>query len=193
MRPDRVGSWQLAVGCCVGVALACSAEPAPSRVAAAPARTVSLAIPAPAPAPATAAESAPCPSGMEHVKTSYCPEMKRECVDKEYDKPNRITICHHFREGKSDCQASRVPLDFCIDDFEYPNRQGEKPPVMVSFYDAEKSCGEIGKRVCRESEWVAACEGPDETPFPYGWQREPEKCNFDNKWTDPILERVYSK
>ena len=182
------------------MALACSADPAPSHVVSP--------VPAPAPAPvpvnvpeppALASASAPAPApalcrpGMQHVKTSYCPDMKRECVDKEYDKPNRITICHRYREGKNDCQAPRLPLDYCIDEFEYPNKTGEKPPVMVSFFDAEKACGEAGKRLCRESEWVAACEGPEETPFPYGWRRQPEKCNFDNKWTNPILERIYSK
>ncbi len=130
---------------------------------------------------------------MAHVKASFCPKMERECVDKEYDQPNRITICHRFREGKSDCKAPRVALDYCIDQFEYPNRQGDKPPVMVSFFDAEASCAAEGKRVCWESEWVAACEGPDETPFPYGWSRDPQKCNIDNKWVDPSLSRVYSE
>jgi formylglycine-generating enzyme len=129
---------------------------------------------------------------MRHVAHHYCPKLERECVDKEYDKPNRITICHEFRQGRSECREARVPLDFCIDEYEFPNRQGEKPPVMVSFYDAEKSCAEAGKRVCRESEWVAACEGPDEAPFPYGWRRSAEKCNFDNKWVNPSLARVYS-
>ncbi|HVY24984.1 MAG TPA: SUMF1/EgtB/PvdO family nonheme iron enzyme [Polyangiaceae bacterium] len=130
---------------------------------------------------------------MQHVTTSFCPDMKRECLDEEYDKPNHIKICHHFREGKNECRASRVALDYCIDQYEFPNHEGEKPPVMVSFYDAEKACTEAHKRVCRESEWVAACEGPEETPFPTGWRREPEKCNFDNKWVSPILDRVYSK
>jgi formylglycine-generating enzyme len=209
MRLRRVSSWQLAVGSCVigaAVALACSAEPTPSPISvpAAPSALVPepepepVLVPAVASASASASASAPapapaCPSGMQHIQTSYCPEMKRECVKKEYDKPNRITICHHFREGKNDCQAPRQPLDYCIDDYEYPNQAGQKPPVMVSFFDAEKSCADAGKRVCRESEWVAACEGPDETPFPYGWRREPEKCNFDNKWINPILDRVYSK
>jgi formylglycine-generating enzyme required for sulfatase activity len=130
---------------------------------------------------------------MQHVKAEFCPDMQRECVDKEYDRPNRITICYRFREGKSTCRAPRVALDYCIDEFEYPNRRGEKPPVMVSFYDAESRCAEVGKRVCRESEWVAACEGPAETPFPTGWRREPESCNFDNKWVSPILDRVYAE
>ena len=130
---------------------------------------------------------------MQHVQHSYCPKLERQCVDKEYDKPNRITICHAFREGKAECPEPRVPLDYCIDEYEYPNQKGAKPPVMVSFFDAEKSCAEAGKRLCRESEWVAACEGPGETPFPYGFKRSAEKCNFDNKWTDPSLARVYSK
>jgi formylglycine-generating enzyme required for sulfatase activity len=143
--------------------------------------------------PPPEAKAAACPAGMQHVTASYCPDMKRECIDKEYDKPNRITICHAFREGKNDCQKARVGLDYCIDEFEFPNRAGEKPPVMVSFYDAEKSCADAGKRICKESEWVAACEGPEETPFPYGWRRSSEKCNFDNKWIDPSLGRVYSK
>lgn len=188
------------------VLLGCGQQPKPSSAApttalpvvTAPASSSAAAVTIPAPAePATApAESQteePCPSGMQHVRTSFCPKVQRECVDKEYDVPNRITICHHFREGKNDCQEPRVALDYCIDEFEYPNRRGEKPPVMVSFYDAEKSCSDAGKRLCRESEWVAACEGPDETPFPYGWRREPEKCNFDNKWIDPSLKRVYSE
>jgi formylglycine-generating enzyme len=154
-----------------------------------------MAEPAAVAAPAAVAEpvKAACAPGMQHVQTNFCPELKRECLKKEYDEPNHITICHHFREGKSQCQAPRQALDYCIDEYEYPNQPGKKPPVMVSFFDAEKSCAEAGKRVCRESEWVAACEGPDETPFPTGFRREPDKCNFDNKWVSPILDRVYAK
>jgi sulfatase modifying factor 1 len=135
----------------------------------------------------------PCPTRMQHVVTSFCPEMKRQCIKKEYDAPNRITICHRFAEGKNECEAPRVPLDYCIDEHEFPNRAGTKPQVMASFYDAETACAQAGKRLCRESEWVAACEGPDETPFPTGWLREPAKCNIDNKWVSPILDRVYAK
>lgn len=129
---------------------------------------------------------------MQHVVKSFCPKLERQCVDKEYDEPNRITICHAFREAPGQCREPRVALDYCIDEFEFPNQRGAKPPVMVSFYDAEQRCAAAGKRLCSESEWVAACEGPDETPFPYGYRRSPAACNFDNKWTDPNLKRVYS-
>ncbi len=129
---------------------------------------------------------------MQHVKTSYCPDVARTCLRPEYDPSNRITICHAFREAPPQCRAPRVELDYCIDEYEFPNRRGEKPPVMVSFFDAEQSCAQQGKRLCLESEWIAACEGPEETPFPHGYQRSAEKCNIDNKWIGPSLSRVYS-
>ena len=191
----------------LGVVLACSAEPASPRIARAPAPASHAPSLEAAPPPVELTEAAPaelavapepttartaCPAGMQRVTTEFCPQMKRECLHKEFDRPNRITICHQFREGKNTCEAPRRPLDYCIDEFEYPNRRGDKPPVMVSFFDAESSCAQAGKRVCRESEWVAACEGPEETPFPGGWRRDPQKCNFDNKWVSPILDRVYA-
>ena len=134
-----------------------------------------------------------CPEGMKHVQFQYCPEQTRRCLDKEYDKPNHITICKRFAEEKPECHAPRMPLDFCIDEFEYPNRAGAKPPVMLNFYEASGLCAAAQKRLCYESEWVTACEGPDEKPFPYGYVRSSEQCNFDNRWVDPHLDRVYAK
>ncbi|MGH7296685.1 MAG: formylglycine-generating enzyme family protein, partial [Polyangiaceae bacterium] len=42
-----------------------------------------------------------------------------------------------------------------------------------------------GKRLCLASEWTAACEGPEHTPFPYGWERDHDKCNMDSFYIDP--------
>ncbi|HEY1532885.1 MAG TPA: hypothetical protein VGF76_02670, partial [Polyangiaceae bacterium] len=104
--------------------------------------------------PESTPANAACPSGMQHVTFDYCPQLVRRCLDKEYDKPNHITICNRFAQEKPECQAARVPLDFCIDDFEYPNRAGEKPPVMLNFYEASGLCAAEHKRLCYESEWV---------------------------------------
>jgi sulfatase modifying factor 1 len=134
-----------------------------------------------------------CPSGMQHVQFDYCPELSRRCLDKEYDKPNRITICNRFAEDKPKCRTPRVPLDFCIDKYEYPNRLGAKPPVMLNFFEASGLCAAEQKRLCYESEWVAACEGPEEKPFPYGYVRSSAACNVDNRWVAPHLDRVYAK
>ena len=133
-----------------------------------------------------------CPSGMVHIQFGYCPKLTRRCLDKEYDKPNHITICNRFATEKPECHEPRVPLDFCIDEYEYPNRAGAKPPVMRNFFEARDSCATAQKRLCYEREWVAACEGPEEKPFPYGYARSSKQCNFDNRWVDPHLSRVYS-
>ncbi|MCA9630515.1 MAG: SUMF1/EgtB/PvdO family nonheme iron enzyme [Myxococcales bacterium] len=133
-----------------------------------------------------------CPEGMLHVQHDFCPEMERKCLKSEYDRSNHITICHRFAEDENTCRGERIKLDFCIDRYEYPNQEGGHPPVMVSWYDAAGACGALGKRLCYESEWVAACEGPDEKPFPYGWERSSEKCNIDNRWISPSLKKIYS-
>ena len=129
---------------------------------------------------------------MAHVQFSHCPKVARRCLDKEYDKPNHITICNRFANEKPQCRAPRVALDFCIDEYEYPNQAGAKPPVMVNYFEASDACTAQHKRLCTESEWVTACEGPDEKPFPYGYARSSKTCNFDNRWIDPSLSRVYS-
>jgi formylglycine-generating enzyme len=133
-----------------------------------------------------------CPADMAHVKRDFCPEMERRCLKREYDKANHLSICHEFEEGSNRCRQPRVPVDFCIDRYEFPNQKGAHPPWMVDWYTAMGRCAALGKRLCYEREWTAACEGPDETPFPYGWVRSPEKCNFDNAWVNPSLDAIYS-
>ncbi|HEU5073439.1 MAG TPA: SUMF1/EgtB/PvdO family nonheme iron enzyme [Polyangiaceae bacterium] len=194
----------------VVVVVACSSAPLPGPSAGSPARHAPAAggeVPAAptnvAPSVATSAaervpaEAAtappPCPPDMVHVRHDYCPDLEHRCVESEYDKSNRITICHEFETGQKTCRGERRLVDVCVDRFEYPNQKGGHPPVMVDFFAAEQRCDEAGKRLCLESEWVAACEGPEEKPFPYGWQRSAEACNIDNRWLEPNLGRVYAK
>ena len=130
---------------------------------------------------------------MVHVRHEYCPTLEHRCVKSEYDKPNHITICHEFEAGQKTCRGERRAVDVCVDRYEYPNKKDGHPPVMVDFFAAEQTCQAAGKRLCLESEWVAACEGPEEKPFPYGWQRSADACNIDNRWLEPNLARVYSE
>ncbi|HEY4158415.1 MAG TPA: SUMF1/EgtB/PvdO family nonheme iron enzyme [Polyangiaceae bacterium] len=168
--------------------------PTPSSSGPPPAPLASSDSP-PAAEPSTPPSPPPsaCPAGMAHVSSNYCPDVERVCLDKEYDKPNHITICNRYAHEKPKCRAPREALDFCIDEYEYPNQKGAHPPVMLNYFQASELCGAQGKRLCGEGEWVASCEGPDEMPFPYGYERSAEKCNFDNRWVDPDLKRVYSK
>ncbi len=134
----------------------------------------------------------PCPADMKLVDTDYCPNIERKCLDEEYSPQNRIVICHRFAR-ESRCLAPAEHKRFCMDEYEYPNRAGAHPPWMVSWYDAQATCQLQQKRVCFESEWVSACEGPERMPFPYGYARDNAKCNIDNMWIEPSLAGMYSK
>lgn len=144
-----------------------------------------------APQDASAEGPSACPAGMKLVDTMYCPKVRLECLKEEYDKPNHITICHKFAEGQA-CLVEPRRQRFCIDEYEFPNKKGAHPPVMVSWYDGQAACEALGKRLCRESEWVSACEGPEKLPFPYGRSRDPQQCNIDNRYVNPHLAQAYS-
>ncbi len=130
------------------------------------------------------AVSTACPDDMEHVATSFCPDVERRCLDLEMEEKNNLQICHAF-EHQTRCRTEERPIDFCIDRYEYPNKKGGHPVWMLDWYQAQATCESKGKRLGMASEWTAACEGPEHTPFPYGWERDHGKCNMDNFYIDP--------
>jgi sulfatase modifying factor 1 len=73
----------------------------------------------------------------------------------------------------------------CMDRFEAPNQQGEKPIVMATAPEAEAWCSERGKRLCTEDEWIRSCGGPRGQLFPYGTSYKEGTCNDDGKWKNP--------
>jgi formylglycine-generating enzyme required for sulfatase activity len=76
----------------------------------------------------------------------------------------------------------RKNMHFCIDPYEWPNRIGEAPWIMVTWHEAQDLCESKGKRLCTENEWTFACEGEDALPYPYGYKRDSIKCNIDRPW-----------
>jgi hypothetical protein len=211
LPPSGVILWRAVAACLLAIsplfaAAGCGAEPPPVDASAAvprpdapPPSTVTVATTLPDAVDAGAGDAsivgAPgptaCPAGMKLVDTMYCPKPRLKCLKDEYDKPNHITICYKFAEGQT-CLAPPRRQRFCIDEYEYPNKAGAHPPVMVSWFDGEAACEAEGKRLCRESEWVSACEGPEKLPFPYGKSRDSAQCNLDNRYVKPHLDLVYS-
>jgi sulfatase modifying factor 1 len=181
--------------------LACSAAPAePVQPPPAPtpppppAATVTPAPIATATAPVTARPEAPpapsaCPAGMKLVDGDYCSEVEHKCLKSWYDKSNKKTVCEEF-EPRSACVGSKEHRRYCIDEFEWPNVKGERPEVMNRFHQAEVKCAAVGKRLCTESEWTLACEGPRMLPFPHGYVRDAAKCNGDHPWDGPDMKKV---
>jgi hypothetical protein len=54
-----------------------------------------------------------------------------------------------------------LPLgrDYETDVYEYPNRKGEVPVLVGSWFEAVQICMEQGKRLCSKAEWQYACQG----------------------------------
>lgn len=128
---------------------------------------------------------------MALVDTVHCTDAKLTCLEKTLNEPNHLVVCHRFGPERA-CRGVERRQRFCIDRFEYPNERGAHPPVMVTAYDAAGLCAERNKRLCYESEWTSACEGPEFRPFPYGHERSKEKCNIDNPYVHPDLEKAES-
>ena len=134
---------------------------------------------------------------MAFVDVETCPDTPNRkvglrCKKQSRNNPNNLTICHEFEPGQT-CHVPKRRQRYCIDRFEYPNKKGAHPPVMVNAYDAAALCHQQGKRMCYSSEWTAACEGPSYKPFPYGYARSKEHCNIDNTWIQPKLSKVHHR
>ena len=127
-----------------------------------------------------------CPAGMILIDGEFCTEVERKCLKQWYAKQNKKDICEEY-EPAAKCVGAKVKKRFCIDTFSWPNVKGERPEVMNNFYQAMVKCAAVGRRMCTETEWTFACEGPEMKPFPYGVKRDPTKCNGDRKWDEPQM------
>jgi len=80
---------------------------------------------------------------------------------------------------RADCPAGMVTIEnkFCIDQFEYPNIEGQKPLSYATREKAEEMCVMEGKRLCSVQEWQAACKGPEKWKYPYGPEYRKGVCN----------------
>ena len=131
---------------------------------------------------------------------NFCPKALQRCLDhakdwKEAEKrleqlaakgekgsTTASERCLHYEQPSKCLSRKRVPMRFCIDRYEWPNKKGELPAFLVNWYDAGKSCAAVGKRLCLENEFNFACEGEAMLPYSYGYDRDPQKCNIDKPY-----------
>jgi formylglycine-generating enzyme required for sulfatase activity len=172
----------------VGSELSASSAPPPTVAPSASAPAAS----APASASNEAAKQLACPEGMVLVDGTYCPSLKMKCLKEWHAPQNHLWVCERF-EPPTVCEGAQRPMRFCIDRYEFPNRKGQRPMVMQNFYQAQLHCQLQGKRVCTETEWTKACEGPDNKPFPYGYVRDPTKCRGDRPWDRPSPKKFIDR
>ncbi len=139
-----------------------------------------------------------CPAGMLEVKGNYCTALMHSCKKGRgingtpSDLPDPY-YCDEYKEGYAKCLGHEEPKHFCMDEFEFPNRKGAIPAVMVTWYEAKRQCEDQGKRICGDDEWTLACEGPERLPYTYGWKRNATACNIDKPWRKPDDGALSSK
>ena len=130
------------------------------------------------------AKDAACPDGMVLVEGSFCPEVEEKCLA-WLDPPS--SRYHEFRCARyapSTCMSKeRVPMRYCIDATERAESKSAEalPKHFMSWTSSKALCESEGGRLCRESEWVFACEGEEMRPYPYGWERSSTACNVDRE------------
>jgi hypothetical protein len=124
-----------------------------------------------------AAPSTPCAADMVEVKGDYCPDLDQRCLQWI---PSQVGAerCALFAPSSS-CKQPVVKKHFCIDRYEYPNKQGSVPSTMKTWMEGQETCRSIGKRLCGDTEWTLACEGRRRLPYPYGLKRDSRACNID--------------
>jgi len=115
--------------------------------------------------------------------------VERECLKEWYAPQNKKRVCEEFSSAGR-CTGKMIKKRFCIVRYAWPNKKGYKPEVMNRFHQAQVKCAAMSKRLCTESEWTFACEGPKMKPFPYGYERDAKKCHGDEEWDGPNMLKV---
>jgi formylglycine-generating enzyme len=138
-----------------------------------------------------------CLPGMVDIQGEYRLAPDGTDTDNQIDKlqdstctdwwrtPSFPDRCRSFDKGQWLAIVSKLPtksLAYCIDRFEYPNVRGQNPYVLVTYLESDALCKKQGKRICTESEWTFACEGPEAMPYPTGYIRADANCVLDRTW-----------
>jgi formylglycine-generating enzyme len=129
---------------------------------------------------AGAGASDACPAGMALVEGEYCPEVEQKCLEWMDPPTSRYAHFRCKRYAKPAlCKVAKVHRRYCIDTTERRESETKLPRHFMSWTSSKALCESEGARLCRESEWIFACEGEEMRPYPYGWERDATACNTD--------------
>ncbi|WP_198097107.1 hypothetical protein, partial [Clostridioides difficile] len=91
---------------------------------------------------------------MLEVEGEYCPYVEQLCIQwLDPPKAEPKLRCAEFKKTPP-CKAKTEKKHFCIDRYEWPNREGALPAISLNWYEAKRSCAAIGKRLCGDDEWT---------------------------------------
>ena len=139
-----------------------------------------------------------CPEGMLSIAGAFCiDQYEAYLVDQReqrrvspYYHPQRRATEHAFlqwqrqrlRVGSVNARQVQLPEPpwwQLHEEFEVVAQvaAGQIPNGYLSGTLAERACQNAGKRLCTQAEWVRACRGEADRPFPYGDEYRPGACN----------------
>ena len=134
-----------------------------------------------------------CPTDMVEVEGDYCPDLQVKClynVNRDGTRkpgPADLTwACGEYEQPTKCLSDHTVHMHFCMDKYEWPNKEGQVPQDWMTWFDAKKAVESVGKRLCTHDEWTLAAEGPSGHPVPYGdgFHRDSTACNFDREYSE---------
>jgi hypothetical protein len=101
-----------------------------------------------------------CPVGMAPVGSFCIDRFEAALVDSESGQPwSPYEVPKPSKKYKAVSAALQMPQGY------------------ISGVEAKKACANAGKRLCSQSEWMTACQGPKRTTYPYGNDVQPRTCN----------------
>lgn len=149
--------------------------------------------------PAPLPVAGPCPPEMVAVRGAFCIDrFEATLVDaatgrrlSPYYHPTPDATRREYERWQHRRDEARTPLGRTMPIPAPPEWQLEAEtfaPLATSVPDsipsgylsgeiAERACRRAGKRLCTVEEWVTACRGSQNRPFPYGHLYEDGKCN----------------
>jgi hypothetical protein len=128
-----------------------------------------------------------CPDDMQFIEGDFCPNVEEICLygvdayGKRIPGPYKSGSCGEYKYPTRCLSTTKIHKRFCIDRFEFPNKEGVVPRDWMTWYEARDEAAKIGKRLCTDSEWTFAAEGQEMRPLPYGdgYHRNSGLCNID--------------
>jgi formylglycine-generating enzyme len=110
------------------------------------------------------AAGGPCPPDMANIGDAYCiDKWEASLVESRSGK----SVSPYKNPGETKVRAV--------------SKSGAVPQAYISKTEAEAACKNAKKRLCKEAEWVKACQGKSPTKYPYGDEHHEGYCNDAGK------------
>ena len=115
----------------------------------------------------------PCPSGMLLVDDAFCIDAYEASLEERVGSTWTASSPYQTVDGRTVRAVVSAELE---------------PQGYISGTEAEDACASAGKRLCSSTEWLSACQGPDETTYPYGNTHVDGRCNDDYPGSHPVVD-----